>query len=64
MKVAEINLRSKSKAVSPAVCVSRLGSVKTFMKAGKADPLYLFASMVIPVATPSNGQAHGRDLPK
>ncbi len=41
MKVAEINLRSKSKVVCVAVCVSRLGSVKTLMKATKVLPTVL-----------------------
>jgi hypothetical protein len=35
MKVAEINLRSKSKAVCAAFCASCFGSLKTFMKPGK-----------------------------
>jgi probable HAF family extracellular repeat protein len=37
MKVAEINLRSKSKVVCVAVCVSCLGSVKTLIKASDVN---------------------------
>jgi len=62
MKVAEINLRSKSKVVCVAVCVSCLGSVKTLMKASKAYPPYLLAIITISLAAPLNGQAQVGDF--
>jgi hypothetical protein len=62
MKLAEINLRSKSKVVCATFCGSFLGGVKTFMKPGQGYLSCLLTLIAISLAAPLNGGAQVRDF--